>query len=213
VTFTAADLAFDAAAHTYTLPDGRQVPSVTQILKGVGISTDFDALGAISDQLRDRIDYRRALGTAVHADAHSFDDGVLDEATVHPEVVPLLEAWKVFRENTRLVPLTRERRVFDPRLFYCGTLDGIFRTPSGRNVLIDIKTGDPEASGARYQLAAYHQAWSIQHPEIPVSERWSVRLTPENGVPYRISTYTDWSDFGKFAAFVTTYHARPRSVA
>lgn len=205
-TFTAADLTFDAATHTYTLPDGRVVPSVTQVLRSIGISTDFEALGAISDRLRERIDYRRALGTAIHADAHSWDDKELDEASVHVDVVPFLEAWKEFRANTRLTPLTRERRVFHPVQFYCGTLDGIFRKPDGRSVLIDLKIGDPNDCGADLQTAAYLAAWQLENPLGMVHERWAVRLTPDNAIPYRITPYGDYRDFGKFANVVSTFH-------
>lgn len=202
--FTSADLGFDAAAHTYTLPDGRQVPSVTQVLKACGISTDFDALAGIIG--RDRIEYARALGVAVHADAHAWDDGALDESTVHSDVRPFLEAWKTFRENSRLVPVSRERCVFDPTLFYCGTLDGIFRLPAGRLVLVDIKTGDPSSARADVQTAAYAHAWQLEHLEHVISERWAVHLTPENGIPYRVHPYSDWRDFSKFASFVATFH-------
>lgn len=212
--FTAADLVFEPTAHTYTLPDGQQPPSVTKVLKEMGYSTDFEAIAAISDALRERIDYRRALGTAIHADAHAFDDGALDESTVHPDVVPYLEAWKVFRENTRLVPLSRERRVFHPDYIYCGTLDGIFLAPSGRHVLIDLKCGDPNACGANLQTAAYVDAWMVEHPDDTVHERWAVQLLPDRGVPYRITPYSDWHDFTHFRTLVSAYHtvaARRRS--
>lgn len=204
--FTAADLTFDPVAHTYTLPDGRQVPSVTQVLKGVGMTTDFDALCAMGDRLRERIEYRRALGVAIHADAHSWDDKELVESSVHPDVVPFLEAWKVFRANSRLTPLTRERRVFHPAQFYAGTLDGLFRRPDGRVVLIDLKIGDPEDCGAAFQTAAYHAAWSLENPLGMIHERWAVRITPDNAIPYRITPYGDYRDFAKFASVVATYH-------
>lgn len=206
--FTSADLVFDPAAHTYTLPDERQVPSVTTILKACGISTDFEAVAAMSQEKRDQIEYARALGSAVHADCHAFDDGALDESTVHQDVRPYLDAWKVFRENYRLAPLTRERMVFDPRYFYSGTLDGIFRLPSGRLVLVDIKTGDPEDAGGCYQTAAYLAAWALEHTDMLVCERWCVRLTPENAIPYRVFPYTDWRDFTKFASFCSTFHEK-----
>jgi hypothetical protein len=204
--FTAADLAFDAAAHTYTLPDGRQVPSVTAILKAQGYSEDFDAIAAMSESRRDHLEYRRALGTAIHADAHAFDDGALDESTVHPDVRPYLQAWKVFRENTHMVPLSRERMVFHPLYFYCGTLDGIFRKTNGQTVLVDLKIGDPEAAGADLQTAAYLDAWTFEHPDDRVQERWAVRLVPDRGVPYRIAPYNNWHDFTNFRTLVSAYH-------
>lgn len=205
--YTSADLAFDPVAHVYTLPDGRQVPSVTQVLKSCGVSTDYDALGELVGH--DMLEYRRAVGTAVHADLHADDDGVLDEDTVHPDVRPYLDAWRTFRHYTHVVPVARERRVFDPTRFYCGTLDGVFLAPTGRYVLVDIKTGDPQASRADLQTAAYVAAWAREHPE-PISERWAVHLTPGHTVPYRITAYREWRDFQVFAAMVVTFHQQQR---
>ena len=55
----------DAATHVYTLGD-RVIPSVTQILAAVGVSTDFEAIGARSRDLRHAIDLKRQIGTVVH---------------------------------------------------------------------------------------------------------------------------------------------------
>jgi hypothetical protein len=203
---TAAVLSFEPSVHEYRLPDGRLVPSVTQILQATGVSVDFEAIGAISSRLSDQIDRRRQLGTAVHLDAHAFDDDDLEWDRVDPQVAPYLRAWATFRENTGLRPLTRERIVFHPVAFYCGTLDGLFRAPNGRQVLVDIKIGDPEASGCRYQTAGYEAAYRLEHPQDAIDERWGVQLVPDRAIPYRITPYTDWRDFGAFQAFATTYH-------
>lgn len=202
---TAATLAFDPLCHEYRLPDGQLVPSVTQILSAVGVSVDFEGLMAMSAERSRQIEAKRALGTAVHADCHAFDDDDLVWSTVDPQVLPYIRAWETFRANTGLLPLTRERKVFHPTQFYCGTLDGIFEMPTGRRVLVDIKTGDPEDSGCQFQTAAYHAAYRIDHPDEVIDERWGVQLVPDRAVPYRISPYTDWRDFGAFQAFVTTY--------
>lgn len=200
-----ASLSFDPATHTYRTPDGIVVPSVTQILKAVGVSVDFEEIAEMSTKLGEQIEFRRALGTAVHADAHAYDDGDLDWQTVDPRVEPYLEAWATFRENTGLQPLTRERRVYHASRGYCGTLDGIFLTPQDRRVLVDIKTGDPEDAGARYQLAAYQAAFQYEHDDFAIDERWSVQLTPDRVIPYRVTPYTDWTDWPSFQAFLTTF--------
>lgn len=212
---TAADLTFDPVAHEYRRPDGIVVPSVTQILSGVGISVDFDELAGMSHRVGQAIDLKRDIGTALHADAHAFDDDDLDWSTVDPRVEPYLRAWATFREHTGLVPTTRERRVYHPTFDYAGTLDGIFRHPTGRFVLVDVKTGDPDDSGCQYQTAAYAAAYNVERPD-PIAERWGVRLDPTRAIPYRIHQYTDWQDFATFQAFLTTYHhqaARRRRVA
>jgi len=210
--FGAADLAFDAALHRYTLPDGTEVPSVTQILSATGVSVDFDSLAGMSERLGDAINEKRELGRALHADAHAFDDGDLVLRTVDPRVFPYLQAWVTFRSNTGLQPTTRERRVYHPTYGYAGTLDGIFRLdgPRHKHVLIDIATGDPEDAGKRYQTAAYQAAYAIDHRDKPIDARWAVRLCPEHEVPYRITEYPSgpldqMRDFRVFAACLTVY--------
>ena len=206
---TGADLSMDDR-HVYRLPDGAVIPSVTQILRAVGVSTDFDALRAMSDRMAIAIEEARALGTVVHMDCHAADDDAIAWETVDPRSLPYVEAWMVFRENTRLVPVSRERRLYHPGLRACGTLDAILCLPENpaRRILADIKTGDPESAGARYQTAGYQLLWEAEHPDEPIAERWSVELTPEHGIPYRITRYDDWTDAASFRAFVTTYYAQ-----
>lgn len=217
--YTAASLRFDVPSHTYALPDGRVVPSVTQILKATGISTDFDEIAGISSRLAAKIDERRALGTAVHADAHAFDDDDLDWSTVDPRVKPFVEAWAICRENLRLQPTARERKVLHMGWFFCGTLDGIFLR-EGKRILVDLKIGDPEDAGCRYQTAGYELGWMVEHPDEPIDERWGVQLCPDLQIPYRVTNYSAepqaWEHAQKFQAFCVTFHhqaARRRRAA
>lgn len=209
---TAADLIFNAERHEYSVADGRIVPGVTGILRATGVSVDFEALPN-----RGAIERRRDIGSALHADSHALDDGDLDWTTVHPDVLPYLEAWATCREHKRLAPLSRERMVFDPVMFYAGTLDGIFLVEAtGKRVLIDLCIGDAAAAAKRYQTAAYQRAYELDHPDVVIDERWAVELRPGQRVPYHIQPYTDWSDFQTWPAIVTTFHARctpRRSVA
>lgn len=202
---TSADLVFAPAIHEYRLPDGRHVPSVTTILSAVGISVDFEALGSRFERLRGQIETAGQLGTAVHADCHAYDDDDLNWFTVDGRVEPYVRAWATCRANTGIVPLTRERIVFDPQNWYCGTLDGIFRH-GDQYILADLKTADPESSACRYQTSAYQNAWGLEHPDQPIHERWAVQLLPERAVPYRITRYADWRDFRVFQACATVYH-------
>lgn len=198
-------LTFTPETHEYRL-DGRLVPSVTTILRAVGISADFEALRTMGREKRAAIDYKRDVGLALHADSHALDDEDLDWADVHEEVAPYLHAYETLKANKGLIPLTRERRVYHAGLRYCGTLDGIFSTPLGKFVLLDLKLGDPDDSGCRYQTAAYELAYRSEHPDARIDERWGVQLDPALEVPYRISPYTDWRDAQAWQAFVTTFY-------
>lgn len=209
---TGAELAFDPTIHEYRHPiTGVVIPSVTQILRAVGVSTDFDGLAAMSPTLGEAIDRKRDLGTAVHVGAHYYDDDSLEWSTVHDEVKPYLEAWIRFRENQQFFPIQRERRLYSPNLNVCGTLDAVGHCDKdrGRLILVDIKCGDPEASAARYQTAGYELLWNAEHSGMPLAERWSVQLTPEARIPYRVTNYSAkpdaWRDGQTFCAFVTTY--------
>jgi hypothetical protein len=213
--FTASALTFLPGPHEYRLPDGRVVPGVTSILKAVGASTDFDAIAASSRWRAEKIVAKRDLGSLVHLACHAFDDDDLDWRQVPDDVRPYVEAWAQFRENSRLRPLERERKVFHPGFFYAGMLDGIFAEPSPteRRILLDIKTGDPSDSGAHLQTAAYEAAHTVEHPDMVIHERWSVQLIPGARVPYRTTNYTArphaWQDFSKFQACVAVYNEQP----
>jgi hypothetical protein len=202
---TTAALTFDADTHVYRV-GGQVVPSVTGILRATGISVDFEALGNMGAATADAIALKRDIGRALHEDAHAFDDNDLDWSTVDRRVVPYLEAWATFRANQQLTPIARERRVYHPGLGYAGTLDGIFtRRSDGRSVLVDIKLGDPEDAGGRYQTAAYQLAYCAERPHCVIHERCCVWLQPDLSVPYRVHPYTDWRDLQVWPAIVTTY--------
>jgi hypothetical protein len=209
---SSAPLTFDPELHEYRV-DGRVVPSVTRILHATGLATDFEAIAASSRRMSEAIEYRRALGTAVHADAHAYDDDAIDWPAVDPRVRPYVEAWAEFRRNTHLEPMARERRLFHPGFNYAGTLDGVFARPDGKLVLVDMKLGDPSDAGAAYQTAAYEAAYLVDHPDHVISERWAVLLLPERRIPYVITDYTTrldhWRDFHVFQAAIAVYHAQP----
>lgn len=211
---TSADLIYDEASHTTATPDGRDVPHVTAVLKATGLAEDLDR--PMPRRARAAIDFGRDRGTAAHADCHAYDDGDLLWETVDPAVLPYVEAWMAFRTEFVLVPAARgrERRFFHDTLFYTGIIDGVFILPSGRRVLIDMKTGAPGA--ARYQTAAYALGWDRENPELPIHERWAVQLCPSlgyapgwRGVPYRVIPYEDPEDFDVWRAALCVYNHQP----
>lgn len=210
MTFTAADVRLEPVAHEYRRSDGRRVPGVTEILSAVGVSTDFEELGGRSPATRDAIERKRALGHALHADAHAYDDDDLDLDTVDPTVRPYLDAWIEFRANTGIRPLVRERLVYHPSWLYAGTLDGLFVTPLDRIVLVDIKTGNPTDSGCQWQTAAYAEAFRTGSDAIRIDERWGVQLMPGKSIPYAVHPYESWRDALEFRAFLTTYYRQAK---
>jgi hypothetical protein len=202
---TASRIVFEPTNHHYFV-EGIRRPSVTEILRETGVSTDFDEIAGMSRERGDAIEFKRALGTALHSDIHAYDDGDLDWKTVDSRVRPYLEAWDVYRTNhPHLTPNARERRVWHPSMNYCGTLDGIFLRDDGNQVLFDVKTGDPHDAAANFQTAGYQLAYGCEFPEAPIVERCSIQLIPERRVPYVVTPYRDWNDFAYWQSFVTTY--------
>ena len=201
---TAADLTFVETPHGYHLPDGRRVPSVTEILRAVGVSEDFAHANP------EDLEFRRQLGTEVHRMAHAFDDDDVDWDTVDPRVRPYLDAWAAWRINAGAMPVQRERRVFHPGYFYAGTLDGIFELANGTRILCDIKSSDLVNYASNLQVAAYEMAWQLEHRGERIDERWIVHLTPNCAVPYRVincsAEPTAWMDGRRFLACVTVFH-------
>lgn len=169
---------FDPAGHVYRRREtGEVLPSVTGILKAVGVSVDFEELGGMGAGIKHAIELKRDIGTAVHQAAHFYDDNDLVWSSLDPHVVPYLEAWTAFRQAySHMRPATRERIVYSAAYRFVGTLDAIFLT-----------TGETEVN--------ITERWSVQ---LTPGKRIPYRVTAYNEHP--------WLDDEKFKAFVVTYH-------
>jgi hypothetical protein len=143
---TDSPLQFDAETHSYTWR-GKQVPSVTQVLKDTGL---------IDDQWY--TERSRQIGQAVHLATEYDDLRKLREETVSVLIRPYLDAWRKFRAETGFTPLPDgiERRIYNQSAQYAGTLDRRGTLGAGE-ILLDIKTGQPQPWHA-WQLAAYAMA-------------------------------------------------------
>lgn len=179
-------LVFDPIAHTYTA-DGARLPSVTQVIAS--------ALGNAFANVPDHVlEHKRRIGEATHLACHLDDLGDLDEASVHPEVLPRLEAWRAFRDETGFEVLLSEQPLSHP-LGYAGMPDR-YGLLAGARANVDLKTGLPGLR-AGLQTAAY--AALIDHElgadDVPM-RRFALHALP-NG-RYRMTEYTrpgDWRDF------------------
>lgn len=135
-------LTFDPVQHTYCI-DGRPVPSVTQVLKDVGlIDTSWFTEEA------------RLRGTYVHLATQYLDEGDLADESVNPLYRGYVQAYQRFLDTALPAWDRIEHRVCDPVLGYAGTFDRV-GVLQGRRWLVDIKTG--EFSTAGLQTAAYRR--------------------------------------------------------
>lgn len=140
-------LTFDAEPHVYRW-DGQVVPSVTQILEEAGI-IDYSYIP------RDTREMALERGRLVHLATHYDDEGTLDEVTIDPILMPYVEAWRAFRANTAFTPSEIEKRGYNDKQRFAGTLDRIGTFPGcPTSFLVDIKCGI-YPPWVRWQLAAY----------------------------------------------------------
>jgi hypothetical protein len=192
-------------------PDGTPMPSVTPRSSAPSASpSDFEALRASSDRIAQAIDLKREIGTALHADAHAFDDHDLDWSTVDPRVLPYLEAWVTFRENTGLQPVTRERRVYNALHGYAGTLDGIFDKPNGGRCWWTSKPATPRTAAAPFRPRRMRRPTNSNtrtSRRSPSAGACSSCPEPRCRIASRL--YRAGRTSQKFQAFVTTYHCQP----
>lgn len=173
--------------HAY-LQDGVRVPSVTQILQGVGI-VDY------SDVPEEILNHKADIGTAAHAADHYFDEGDLDWLTVHPEVEPYVRAWVKFRTECNFVPrLIEDKGIATLRgMRYGYTLDreGLL---NGRDTIIEIKCTASVQKSWGPQLAAYETALRLQ--TLKAHQRVVVHCHDDG--KYTLHPYNDVSDYRIF---------------
>lgn len=122
---------------------GRAVPSVTQVLSGVGIiDPDFYT----NPEKRD-------FGTRIHK--VTAGDDPLDEFEA-----AYLEIWEQALKNHPAYgnvwgkPSVAEVSLVDPVLWYAGTFDRLFKISDGCHMLVDLKTGSPD-KWHQVQVPAY----------------------------------------------------------
>jgi hypothetical protein len=124
----------------------------------------------------------------VHQAIDLDNRGELDETGLDGELLPYLNQWRLFLQDTGLEVIGSELRVFHGALGYAGTADvtGIWR---GETCVVDVKTGwVPRSVGA--QLAAYREAMPMRP-----KKRLCVQLTFEN---YRLHECKNPGDFSLF---------------
>ena len=174
---------FDPIAHRYTL-NGREMPSVTTILRGLD---DFSSVPA------HRLEAARDRGTRVHTACNLAVLGTLDENTVDDEVAPYLAQFRKFLRESRFIPTLTECRVYDESLWYAGTLDLFGDLPGCMDVQIDIKSGAmPRSVGP--QTAAYAHAMLARHG-LKTRKRYALKLTPTK---YALMPLDDLNDMAVF---------------
>lgn len=142
---------FEEATHTYRDSGGIEIPSVTQILEGVGLS-DYSSVP------EHRLEFKRDIGDAVHYAARYLDLDKLDWSTVQPKPAGYLMGWINFLEETGFVIEAVEVSGIHTYagMRYAYTYDRVGRFPGiPYRYLVEIKCAYAEEPSWRPQLAGY----------------------------------------------------------
>lgn len=157
------------------------LPSVSQILKAVGLTGDFDRIAP------DILEVARDRGSAAHAAIHNDVYHCLDESGLMPDVLARVHAWRRFLKDSGYRPILAEGTVISTRWQFCGHLDSAGWIGPERT-LLDLKcvaTLDPDL--VSYQLGGYDIAWVEQRPTEPFKRYLGLQLLPDD---YRVHDLT-----------------------
>lgn len=168
-----AGLVFEENGHTYSL-NGRPIPSVTAILRDVGMIEDrwFSESAA-------------ARGTYIHKLAEALFEDDLDEELVPPEFRGYLDSLKRGRDLLSIEKVFGvEMRVHNAVEWFAGTVDLAALDRSGDRLIVDWKSGG-RSRWHRLQTWAYRTCaplWPGEDVEDGI-RRASLYLDPKGGVP------------------------------
>lgn len=181
---------FKSDSHEYFI-NGKKVPSVTQVLSLAG---EFKYVN------KDVLERAAKFGTAVHKATELYDQNNLNLDNLDPALMPYLQAWKKFLNETNFKILEIEKIVGSNRMGYAGTIDRIGYIGDDLT-LLDIKTTTTIARTVPLQLGAYAAAWNENNPNF-IKKRICVQLKP---LKYIIKPYTNILDYQMFCNFLTVY--------
>lgn len=210
------DFTFDSDKHEYRI-EGIMYPSVTQIISGMGLDgfdprdradlkyinslegEDRELAIAVSSERVQTIIAAGQFGTACHVATELWDNGTLDTATIAGAIMPYLEAWKKFREDSDFTPIIIERRLYHPTYKVPGTIDRVGPLFDKMSI-VDIKTSAQSPVYLGLQTAAYKEIYN-SNPNIKDSynkakKRYGVLLKPDG--TYRLEECKDKSDWNAF---------------
>ena len=187
------NLDFNKERHEYRLA-GTRLPSVTQVISPL---QDFSKIDP------DVLERARQFGIAVHLACELWDQNILDIEALDPQLVPYLEAWKLFRNQTGLEIEGIEVKMASSIMGFAGKADRIGRIKKGRGmmrVVSDIKTGDAIYDVVGLQLAAYKALWNEANPKARVVGKISVRLGADG--KYKLDWWNDTEDIKVFMSLL-----------
>lgn len=178
-------------------------PSVTEILRAVGLGPDYSA---VPEATLERASLR---GQALHAAIAYHAAGVLDEASIHPEIAPGFSVYLKFLADSQHQAIASEIDLIHPAWHYRGHPDRIGFLGADR-VLIDFKYMDSvDLAATAYQLAAYRLAWHALRSSEPIRQCFVLQLKHDGTYRLHELPKGGWAKAEQvFLAALVVYRAR-----
>jgi hypothetical protein len=158
--------------------NGRRVLGLTDVLKFCGIM-EGQMWGS---------DHDLWMGQCRHAAVELWVKGTLDLSTVHPEIMPSIEAFLDFQQHTGFRPTHSEYKVWNPIYQVATRIDLMGELPDGVEVIIELKSGAC-AKPTAIQTAGQDSLLGAQRTR----QRFGLSI-PKTGKP-KVVPYTDRDDY------------------
>ena len=185
---------FEPISHTYTV-DGRVLPSVTQVLE------PYTGLEFVNRELLKRA---AEFGSNVHQACHLYNMDDLDRDSLDPALVPYVDAWEKFLDDTGAVVILSEHRVASRKHGYAGTFDTLVHWGKSQRK-IDIKSGTVLPRTVGPQTAAYVEAYA-EETGVKIRDRYCLHLKGDGTYSsHKLTDPRDWDIF-KAALMLCNWH-------
>lgn len=193
-------LTFDQETHIYRW-NNEIVPSVTQLLNEFKL-VDFSGVP------KDRLEYKRSLGVAVHYAIELLEAQNLNEDSLAEAIKPYLDAYKSFREVTGFEPRQTENRMYSKKWRFAGTMDqqGIHLGKVGNEeAIIDYKCTWKLYAACGPQLQGYKILFE-ENTGIKIKRLFGLQLKPTGH--YELEEFKDPNDKQDFLACVWLHYQK-----
>ena len=192
------NITFDEENHIYKA-DNKFIPSVTMILKANGL---MEGLRFVD---KDVLDLACEFGTNVHKATEMEDLDTLDVDSLDPELLPCLDAWRAFKDDTGFEVISVEEQVVSEKRWYAGRFDKLGIMPKYRGrTLVEIKTGASYSHASALQTGAYEYAYNESAPlKEHIRNRFVVHLGEGT---YKIYPCADRNDVYTFFGCLNVYN-------
>jgi len=201
---------FRPSDHTYWL-DGRHLPGCTTVIEDAGIydlhGHTCDSCGHQTGGIPKKVLAKAAeRGTKVHLATQYFDQGILDVDTVHPDLIPYVEAWGSFRLNERFIPDPNwlEVPTWHTKFLYGVTPDR-YGFLGGQKAIVEIKCTYAVAKYWSIQTAAQAHALASQGVDVDPQTVVRLALKLNKDGTYTMDRHDKPGDFAEFMACLRVY--------